>query len=376
MMKKIALVNVIVLGVLWALSEVASWYLLEKRLSHRFTEEFLHKIYGDSWREYKTVVEEQSRSVVYIPFTEYMERPVQGRFLVVNRDGRRSNNFREEPLTSGPKAIYVFGGSTTFGYGVKDDETIPAHLEQILHEHGDTDWKVHNFGAASYYSTPERIRFLQLINAGKLPGIAVFVDGLNDFFYSAVPDRSGVSDQIEYNFHPTTSDHLREVVMMLARRSYTFDLAGQLARRFLSSAPHPAGTEAAVTTPVADEIGPAIARLNNNRRMLEAVGAAFGIRTIFVQQPVPTYHYDPAGGTVPMDFFARGIGNHVRSGIAYERMANSHVTEAAGSPRVLWLADLAIKEPMYVDTVHYSSRFNREIARRIFNSLQLTQTPR
>ncbi|CAA7621668.1 SGNH/GDSL hydrolase family protein [Magnetospirillum sp. UT-4] len=371
-MKKIILVNVAVLTLLWGLSEAVSWYLLEKRASHRFTDAFLQQVYGDRWPDLKTALLEEGRPVAYLPFAEYMERPVRGRHLVVNADGRRSNTAAEEALTAGPSSIYVFGGSTTFGYGVLNHETIPAHLEQVLRENGHAGWRVHNFGAASYYSTPERVRFLQMLNAGHIPGVAVFIDGLNDFHYAEVPDRSGASDQIEHNFNPTAADHAREIVRAAAKYSYTIDLLGQLARRFLPASPAPAS---ATVAPVeVDEVGPAITRLSNNRRMLAAVGREFGIRMLFVQQPVPTYRYDPARGTVPLDFFKAGIGKHTRSGQAYQRLAATRA--AGGLADVLWLADLAIDAPMYVDTVHYSSAFNRRIAEEIYGALDLPQPGR
>src|SRR5712692_8851921 len=42
--------------------------------------------------------------------------------------------------------------------------------------------RVYKFGAGYYFSTGERVQFEQLLLAGSVPDVAVFVDGLNDFF--------------------------------------------------------------------------------------------------------------------------------------------------------------------------------------------------
>jgi len=41
---------------------------------------------------------------------------------------------------------------------------------------------VYNFGRAGYYSTQERILFEYFVAKGVKPDVAIFLDGLNDFF--------------------------------------------------------------------------------------------------------------------------------------------------------------------------------------------------
>ena len=42
--------------------------------------------------------------------------------------------------------IFMFGGSTLFGYGVRDEETISSQLQQFLAGSTDTKVSVYNFG--------------------------------------------------------------------------------------------------------------------------------------------------------------------------------------------------------------------------------------
>lgn len=79
--------------------------------------------------------------------------------------------------------IFLFGGSTTVGFGVEDCETISSHLQRLVDP---TAQKVQffNFGRGSYTSREEALWFLDLLERGIVPDVAVFLDGLNDSFYA------------------------------------------------------------------------------------------------------------------------------------------------------------------------------------------------
>src|SRR5262249_29327421 len=98
-----------------------------------------------------------------------------------------------------------------------------------------------------------------------------------------------------------------------------------------------------------------IGRWNHNRATAEAIGPRFGVPTVFVLQPIPTYGYDLAYHL----FGKTEFGEFERSGHAYERMAPKR--DALG---VLWLADMQQQrhENLYVDFVHYDDHFSRDIA--------------
>lgn len=83
-------------------------------------------------------------------------------------------------------SIWVFGGSTTFGQGVKDDETIPANLNKH-----DTVNTYINFGVHAYHQSNEIDKLLLLLKKGYRPSKVIFIDGLND-----------IIRMIETNFHP------------------------------------------------------------------------------------------------------------------------------------------------------------------------------
>lgn len=53
--------------------------------------------------------------------------------------------------------IFIFGGSTTFSYGVKDEQTVALYLQEFLSNKLGRDVKVYNFGRIYYYYTQEQI---------------------------------------------------------------------------------------------------------------------------------------------------------------------------------------------------------------------------
>ncbi|KIL97781.1 hypothetical protein CCC_00842 [Paramagnetospirillum magnetotacticum MS-1] len=88
------------------------------------------------------------------------------------------------PNRDGIRRLFVFGGSTTFGFNVSDGDTVPARLGARLSEAGLDGWEVYNFGSGSYTSRHEMLRFLALLDQGIRPDMALFLDGYNDSFYA------------------------------------------------------------------------------------------------------------------------------------------------------------------------------------------------
>jgi hypothetical protein len=111
---------------------------------------------------------------VYEQWTGFRERARSSKFVNVNELGIRSNGSGSTKFPSLNGSIWMFGGSTTFGYGVADGETIPAYLQKVAHR------DVVNFGRGYYYSAQENILLEQLLAIGFVPSKVVFLDGINE----------------------------------------------------------------------------------------------------------------------------------------------------------------------------------------------------
>ena len=82
----------------------------------------------------------------YKPWVQFQNPPFHGTFLNVNEQGFRKTK-EPRPYSGEPIKIYVFGGSTTFGYGVPDDYTIPSYIQKILEQkYPNKSFLVKNYG--------------------------------------------------------------------------------------------------------------------------------------------------------------------------------------------------------------------------------------
>ncbi|MBC7950809.1 MAG: SGNH/GDSL hydrolase family protein [Rhodospirillaceae bacterium] len=322
-----------------------------------YTDQEIGSLYGtDNPQLYRDVLAEGARlgEAVYSPMVEYALSPQSGRYFTITADGYRGNGSSQDLAGPGAK-VFVFGGSTTFGAAVADNETIPAYLDGVLKAAG-KDSQVFNFGVSSWFSTQERIALERLLTSGRWPDVAVFVDGLSDFQACQVPDRSAWSDRLEQSTRVAVRPPL---TTELLNRSNLLAL-GHWA---LGEQPAEAPDRAIACSSDAD-VDKVIRRLDTNRRIILAMADRLGFKAVFVQQPVPTYHYDNTKRPVPVK--PGLLAHHMNSAKGYPRMAEMRAAGQLLDRNTLWLDELEPAEGnAYVDTVHYSPRFNRTLAEAI-----------
>ncbi|MCA9915685.1 MAG: SGNH/GDSL hydrolase family protein [Anaerolineae bacterium] len=137
-----------------------------------WTEDDLSALLGEVW----------GRRFQCAPFVHFREIPVDGTYLHVDEAGFRWNAEAPPwPPVEDALTIFVFGGSTTFGYGLPDYQTIPAAMQEALQQTSEGQAiHVYNFGQGAYYSALEVTFFQELLRAGHVPDVVIFIDGLND----------------------------------------------------------------------------------------------------------------------------------------------------------------------------------------------------
>lgn len=118
-----------------------------------------------------------SPGFVYESQLGYREKPRISKYVNVSTEGIRKTGKGADSLKEfTEESIFVFGGSSTFGYGIKDSETIPSYLQNLI----DKNIKVFNFGRGYYYSAQENFLFQSLLDSGIVPKVAIFLDGINE----------------------------------------------------------------------------------------------------------------------------------------------------------------------------------------------------
>lgn len=141
----------------------------------------------------------------YEPVVGYLHEAVSSPFINIDGGGIRSNGGPRPASTPLDGAVWVFGGSTAFGYGVADGETIPAQFERLLGR------PVANLGVSSYASDEENLLLNYYLKAGYRPSAALFLDGVNE-----------ACETYEY-------EREMRILFDRAQRGYVWDLGGPIA---------------------------------------------------------------------------------------------------------------------------------------------------
>jgi hypothetical protein len=303
----------------------------------------------------------------YEPFSEFRPRPPRGRYVNVASHGYRLvRNQGPWPPAPARFNVLVFGGSTTFGAGLPDDESIPSLVGDRLARDGcGRPVSVYNFGRHGYISRQEGVLFEDLLASQLAVDLAVFVDGLNEFFIWP---------------RPLSADLFREA---LARsqdgeprsRAAAFLSSWPLARlardvRWRMRPERPPRAEDLERRRLPPDA--VIDQWKANRRHVERVARAYGVRTLFVWQPVPVYKYDRARHPL-WDSWSDAYLTPARTRRGYERLDAERAGGGLGDG-FLWLADVQEGRPenLYVSDYHYARALAETIAARIAEHVEQT----
>lgn len=333
-------------------------------VAEKYSKVDLTKVYpGFNSEEIAEIQKEtQERPAIYEPFVQFKERPYSGKYVNVTEAGfRLTKNQGPWPPEGANFNVFLFGGSTTFNNGVPDEQTIASYLQDYLSELKKEKVAVYNFGQSGYFSIQERILFEQLLASGHRPDLAIFIDGLNDFYFN--------------EGRPKYTEYFEQLQRFVDDPSYVFKFSvssiieklpmTRLARFFEKSVIKKQESNKAVEYDDPVVINRVINSYLENKKMIESVAATYDVRPVFVWQPVPNYKYDlqynlfAANGEVDLD-----IHNYAKYG--YAQMAEIKRGGALGD-NFFWCADMqeALQEPLYVDKVHYTAEMSQKIAEMI-----------
>ena len=321
-----------------------------QKIAHYYpgmAEDEVNELLHESW----------SRQLAYSSFTEIAERPYQGRYVNVSPAGFRVGRDQGPwPPAEGNFNVFLFGGSTAFGYSVRDEETVASYLQFALAKELRKPVKVYNFGCAYYYSSQERVLFQLLLGRGLRPDLAVFLDGLNDFLYD--DDR-----ELKHTGYLSRMVDLSYSRSALVSYAVVYGLPMGRAALFLREQLGMVPDRPARASD-AERSSRIIDRYFANRKMTGAVADAFSVPAFFVWQPISFYEFDRRD-----DPWSEANTTHLAA-TGYPMM-KQRLGAMPNDNRFLWLAEIqkGIHEPLYVDKYHYSARLNEMLAQRIAHAI-------
>lgn len=270
----------------------------------------------------------------------------------------------------GPK-VFMFGGSSLWGFHAKDAETIPSLVSSELAKLG-VDAEVVNHGQIGYISVQEAIYLSQLVAEDDIPAVAVFLDGLNDVDSPKLLSSVGWHTPAEVTgIHFADADYYGE---RQNRRTAWTSLKASL-RKFraieplgafgILPEPPPPGAGGWTETDEARMYELIAHGYASSVAMAEGLGRGHGFDTLFYWQPTVSRKKTLTDHESPPRFIGARDGTH------FTKVTEHVVRRLAGKPHFKDISGLLddLTETGYTDSRHYTVLGKRMIAARIAQDL-------
>ncbi|MER8651503.1 SGNH/GDSL hydrolase family protein [Mesorhizobium sp. M1121] len=151
-------------------------------------------VYGSSrlGEEYlKELVDAVDWPLPMAVYTQTREPDYTGKFINVHDGIRRTWNYEPSNSAKSRLNIYFFGGSTLWGWGSRDDFTIPSLVAKRLSQRG-ISAQVTNYAVNGDVSTQSLIRFIFELRKKNVPDLVIFYGGLVDALSACTEGRPGL----------------------------------------------------------------------------------------------------------------------------------------------------------------------------------------
>ena len=303
---------------------------------------------------------------VYVPYSVWSHRPFKGKLVNVDDHGNRvtvHNSLRKDSLQ-----VWVLGGSTTWGTGAPDAETIPSYIARFFNEWG-ADTQVRNLGEHAFVSTQEVIYLLREVQAGQRPDVVLFYDGVNDSASAALWPEAPGSHQSLGSIRRRFEGKLEQeaVATRLARSTGLYRVAHFALKRVgiaddLQTETSNGGVQLLQVAAQAFDIW------LENYKIAAILGDGYGFIPVFV------FHPALGVGEKPMDSSEADLladvmehpaqGPTTRVNIEFHRLLQQSLSQETAPENLHDLSDIfaEVSDPIYMDWTHLTGKGNRIVA--------------
>lgn len=299
-------------------------------------------------------------------YNYWRRKPFNGKYINVDVNQRRKTIIENDiPIKSNPDyRVFMFGGSTMWGSGVRDKYTIPSLLGSYLSKEGYAV-EVINFGESGYVSSQEVIALMKQLRRKNIPNIVVFYDGVNDVFSSFQQGEAGLP-QNEFNrakeFNTLKSKKRSLLVFLESLKSLA-------TVRFISDLTSP---EHKLNITYTDEELNKLAQetldlYHENMRLVFSLGEQHDFKSLFYWQPtvfdkrsLSDYENEREQDVDFLRDFLKSVNKHVvTENIKHESLYYFDISNIFEDE----------KEPVYIDYCHVSEYGNSVIAKRMMEDI-------
>jgi lysophospholipase L1-like esterase len=321
---------------------------------------------NDAWVEdYFREFSEASRRE-YRPYVVWARRDYQGRYINIENRNRKSY----QAVTESQKnlSLYIFGGSTTWGTGARDEFTIPSYLAKFAEQDG-IPLRVTNFGETAYVNWQNVIRMAEICAEGEIPDFVVFYIGANDMFAKIQsPDLSRPHLNFELMKRRFEAGGRSRVVSKWIKDNSAVHKIGRKLGEWIKGESEAEKTlqETVAARPqiVGEMARDLVSMLQENASFVRQLGAACGFEPWYFWQPVSytkttlsaeeRSHPSIEFGTLPRDLY-RAATREIQG----QRFAID-VSDAFDSQ----------DQTIYIDWAHVTELGNEIVSRRIYDHIK------
>lgn len=146
--------------------------------SHQKDHQFINQEQLDFFTEYQGTA-----NIPYKSHVGWQSKEFHGKYININGNGWRATG--DEFKNNAAHTIHFFGGSTMWGYGVKDDGAIPSLVTKKTGLHSI------NYAELAWTNRQSLNRLISNLNGIQRGDSVVFYDGYNDSVYGCYPGMVG-----------------------------------------------------------------------------------------------------------------------------------------------------------------------------------------
>ncbi|MBN1434939.1 SGNH/GDSL hydrolase family protein [Candidatus Fermentibacterales bacterium] len=270
--------------------------------------------------------------------------------------------------------VFMYGGSTMWGWDVPDSSTIPARLQAHINGADMPPVRVRNLAQGGWVSTQSLVDLILRLRVGDVPDLVVFYDGANEVlsaFTCGVPGQPFAMDKLRAALESSdaggsgNAPHLSSLLQ--ASNLYLL-----LSNLLLPPPPEPTLVPererlAALEPDLEALAGSTVALYTENLRVVQALGQYYGFEVQFYWQPVLCVGSRRPVGAESEILEAELPGLLELFSLTYERMQS----ESDSMPGLTCLTEAFadVDEELYTDICHVGERGNWIVATLIFDEL-------
>jgi lysophospholipase L1-like esterase len=247
---------------------------------------------GESWpvRHYREIESLRER---WEPYVYFRPDAFRGETISIGLDGLRAT---WQPPSAGSPAgkdektvdILMLGGSSLWGFGARDDQTIPSMVAREFFERK-RNVRIRNLAEIGYVSTQEVVALVREIQSGYRPDVVIFYDGVNDTTSALLEREAGlttneINRRREFNLLQSPSRLAGAFLVKVVEDSGSYRFAQAVNRRFArgddrirQAVPDSARARLAVEV---------VQRYVANVEIVERLGREYAFHALFYWQPL------------------------------------------------------------------------------------------